>query len=142
MSTIATECEHQPEHRGTALRSADRATAALLLLVVAGTHLALVPDHLEEAPYVGYLFLALGLVSVLLAGLLFAHDRQLLWVVTAGIAVASLAGYVASRTIGLPQIGDDVGNWTEPMSFPAITAEVLLAVVAVSVCVRRRSRAR
>jgi hypothetical protein len=121
---------------------ADRATAALLLLVVAGTHLVLVPEHLDEAPYVGHLFLALAAVCTVLAGLLLLRDHLLVWAVTGGVAAASLVAYLASRTVGLPRIGDDVGNWTDPWSFPSVTAEALLVVVAVSECVRRRSRAR
>ncbi len=33
--------------------------ASFLLLVAAGTHVPLIEDHLEEAPYVGWLFIAL-----------------------------------------------------------------------------------
>jgi hypothetical protein len=41
-----------------------------------------------------------------------------------------VVAFLASRTVGLPQIGDDVGNWTDPLSFPAVTAEVLMVVLA------------
>jgi hypothetical protein len=39
-------------------------------------------------------------------------------------------GFLASRTVGLPQIGDDVGNWTEPLGFPAVLSEVLMVALA------------
>src|SRR4051812_6523257 len=51
-----------PGGLSTTLHSSDRWTSALLLLVVGGTHLVLVPEHLEEAPYVGFLFLCLSVV--------------------------------------------------------------------------------
>ena len=121
-------------------RSADRWTAALLLLVVAGTHLVLVPDHLEEAPYAGWLFLALGVVSVALAGVLVLRESPAAWALAGLVSAATLAAYVASRTVGLPQLGDDLGNWTEPMSFPAVAAELMLVALSVTV-LRGRVRA-
>lgn len=84
------------------LASPLRWVGALMLLVTAATHIPLVPEHLEEAPYVGVLFVAL-----------------------------SVAAFLASRTVGLPQIRMDIGNWTEPLGFPAVAAEALAALAAV-----------
>jgi hypothetical protein len=41
-----------------------------------------------------------------------------------------LIAFLASRTIGLPQIEDDIGNWSEPLGLPAIAAEATMVVLA------------
>ncbi|MGI8523624.1 MAG: hypothetical protein ACR2K3_10005 [Nocardioides sp.] len=42
-----------------------------------------------------------------------------------------MLAFLASRTIGLPQIGDDVGMGTEePLGPPAVIAEALMAGLA------------
>ncbi len=41
--------------------------ASLLLLVAAGTHVPLIQAHLQEAPYIGWLFIALTAVCIALS---------------------------------------------------------------------------
>jgi hypothetical protein len=118
---------------GTPLRSPLRWGAAVLLLVTAGTHVPLIRDHLREAPYVGVLFIALVVVSVVLAALIVVRDAPLVWVTSAVVTTLAVVAFVASRTVGLPEIGDDVGNWTEPLGFPAVAAEVLTTLAALAV---------
>ncbi len=117
-----------------------RWAGAVLLLVTAGTHVPLVPEHLEEAPYVGVLFIALAVVSVALAALLVLHDTPLVWAVSGAVTALAALAFLLSRTVGLPQIGDDIGNWTEPLGFPALTAEVLTTVTGLLVLSRRSAR--
>ena len=107
-----------------------RWAAIVLLLVTAGTHLPLVPMHLEEAPYIGVLFIALSLVSLALAGLLVRWDSPAVWALTGVVTALAVVAFLWSRTLGLPQIGDDIGNWSEPLGFPALAAEALAAAVA------------
>ena len=107
-----------------------RVLTVALLLVVAATHLLLVPDHLEEAPYAGWLFLALGVTCLGLAVVVVVTDQPLALGLAGLVCLAALAAYVVSRTVGLPQLGDDVGNWTEPLALPAVLAEALLVVLA------------
>jgi len=122
-----------------ALHSAWRWPAAALLLVVAAVHVPLVGDHLEEAPYVGVLFILLATACVLLAVAVLVADAPVVWAACAAVSVLALVAFVASRTVGLPLLGDDVGNWTEPLGYPAVAAEASCAVVAITVL--RRSRA-
>jgi hypothetical protein len=126
-------------------RTAEHWLGVLALLVTGGIHLALVPEHFEEARYAGWLFLLVSVAALGLAVLLMARDRPRLWAAAGLLAGATLAAYVLSRTAGLPRLGDDVGSWTEPLSFPALAAEVALVVIAVvrvSGSASRRSRAR
>src|SRR4051794_36161425 len=111
-------------------RSPARWGAAGLLLVAAGAHMPLVQEHLTEAPYVGWSFLLLSIVSVALAVWVVLTDRTDTWILIGAVCLAALVGHLASRTMGPPEMGDAVGTWTEPMSFPAVTAELFLVVLA------------
>jgi hypothetical protein len=104
--------------------------ASFLLLVAAGTHIPLIRMHLEEAPYIGWLFIALSVVCLVLAVAILFVDNPGIWVLSGAVCLAAVVGYLASRTIGLPQIGDDVGNWTEPLGIPAVASEALMVVLA------------
>lgn len=120
--------------------SADQWAAAILLFVAAGTHLPLVHEHLEEAPYVGWLFIALSAACIVLGIAILVLDSPGLWVLSAAVCFAAVVAFLASRTIGLPQIGDDIGDWTEPLGFPAVVSEVLVPLLAF-LHLRDRSRA-
>ena len=120
------------------LHSPDRMTGAIALVVTAGTHIPLIGDHLREAPYVGWLFIVLSVAALALAVVLTVADTPAVWALSGAVCLAALIAFVASRTVGLPQIGDDVGNWTEALSYPALVAELI--VVAASVGTWRASR--
>jgi hypothetical protein len=122
------------------LHSPLRWACALALLVTAGTHIPLIPEHLEEAPYVGVLFIVLSVVSIALAALVMVRDVPLVWVASGTVALLAVAGFLVSRTVGLPQIGDDIGNWTEPLGYPALVGEVATVVLA-GLAIRRASAA-
>jgi hypothetical protein len=122
------------------LRSPLRWVAAVLMLATAAVHLPLVPEHLEEAPYVGVLFVALAVVGFALAVLLVTWDSPVVWVATGLVTLLAVVAFLASRTVGLPGIGDDIGNWTDPLGFPALASEALATVVAAAVLRRRPLR--
>lgn len=46
------------------------------------------------------------------------------------VALAAVVAFLASRTVGLPQIHDDIGNWSEPLAVPALAVEVLTVAFA------------
>ncbi|WP_151083644.1 hypothetical protein [Nocardioides cynanchi] len=111
-------------------RSPSQWCASFLLLIAAGTHIPLISDHLEEAPYVGWLFIALSVVCIALAVAILFVDHVGVWVISAAVCLAAVVAFLASRTIGLPQIRDDVGNWTDPLGIPAVASEVLMVALA------------
>ncbi|HEU5043392.1 MAG TPA: hypothetical protein VFT75_04580 [Nocardioidaceae bacterium] len=116
-----------------ALRSPLRWLAAATLVASGVVHIPVIPMHLEEAPYIGYLFIALTAVCFALAAAVLLVDSMLVWAAGGVVTALAVIAFVLSRTVGLPQIEDDIGNWTEPLGIAAITAEtltVLLAVVA------------
>jgi hypothetical protein len=114
----------------TLTRSPSQWCASFLLLVAAGTHIPLIQGHLEEAPYVGWLFIALSVVCIALAVAVLFVDHVGVWLLSAAVCFAAVVAFLASRTVGLPQIGDDVGNWSDPLGPPAVASEVLMVALA------------
>ena len=72
------------------------------------------------------------MAALALAAVLLVSDRRWVWLASALVAGVTVAAYVLSRTAGLPRLGDDIGNWTEPLSFPALAAEVAVVVIAIA----------
>jgi cytochrome c oxidase assembly factor CtaG len=116
-----------------------RWTAAAAALVVLAAHVPVTSEHLSAAPYIGWLFIALEVATAVLAAFLVLDDRAVVWTAAAVVPTLAIVAYVLSRSLSLPQIADDVGNWTEPLGVVAISAELVLLVV---VLVRRAGPAR
>jgi hypothetical protein len=115
-----------------------RFTAAAVSLTAAAAHLPVTEDYLHEAAYIGILFIVLSVACVLEAVALLRRDTRGVWIAVASTCGAAVVGYVWSRAIGLPQIADDVGNWTEPLGVVSIAAEaVAVACAAVTLAGRR-----
>jgi len=112
-----------------ALRSPLRFAAAAACLVAAAAHVPVIEDHLEEALYIGLLFVALSVACCVVALLLVRWDSRRVWAASAVLGVLAVAAFVWSRAIGLPQITDDVGRWTTPLAEVAVAAEAAMAVL-------------
>lgn len=108
---------------GAPLRHPLRLLVAVALLVAADAHMPVTPEHLHEAPYIGALFLALTLVCLALVVALTLHDSPALYVATALVTGLAFLAYVLSRSIGLPQITDDIGDWLDPLGVASIVSE-------------------
>jgi hypothetical protein len=121
------------------MTSPTRWSTSILLLVTAGAHIPLVPEHLEEAPYVGWLFAVLSVTCIALAAAILVSDRPRLWILVGTICLAALLAFLASRTVGLPQLGDDVGDWTEPLGYPAVASEALVCALTLKHLHRSRT---
>lgn len=91
--------------------------------------------------YVGvgyYLIEAAGilLAFVLITGL--GRHTVKVWLLTLGVAVGPLVGFVLSRGPGLPDYTDDRGNWTEPIGVASLVVEGTLALLTLTVLARSR----
>lgn len=107
-----------------------RYIGASACLTAAAVHLAITEDHLHEAAYIGVLFIVLSVACCVEAALLVQRDERWVWAaagITCGLAIAA---YVWSRAIGLPQIHDDIGRWTEPLGVVALLSEGLVVLLA------------
>ena len=85
-------------------------------------------DSFSDAVYKGWLFYANGLAAVISA---IGIYRKNAWGWNLGlmIAVGSMGGYIASRTVGLPLIPPEPDAWFEPLGIAAMTAETLFILV-------------
>jgi hypothetical protein len=114
-----------------------RAAAGVGLVAIAALHVAAAGDEWGDARGVFWLFMALAgaclLVAVRLAQGL---DRAAPGIVLA-LAVLPIAGYVMSRTTGLPGATDDIGDWANPLGLATLAVEAVL--VAVTQPLARRS---
>jgi len=101
-----------------------RSTAALSVVVVAlggmaYCHVKDLPDKLEEdivymaALFVGNIALSLALIAVFLVAYASRSERLIrnAWAAAVVLAALTIVGFVASRTVGLPQMDDHVGEW-------------------------------
>ncbi|CAN5424922.1 hypothetical protein BH10ACT11_BH10ACT11_08280 [soil metagenome] len=73
--------------------------------------------------------------SLIVGGLLLVTRSRLAWSAAAALGASAIAGYVISRTTGLPNATDDVGNWTEPLGLASLFVEgcvVTLSAVALT----------
>lgn len=109
---------------------ATRAVGAVGLTGIALIHLIDGIGKYSETRYLFWLYVALMVGSLVLAGALLHRGGRLVWAATGGLAASAILGYVINRTVGLPSATDDIGNWTEPLGLAALFVEG--AVVALS----------
>jgi hypothetical protein len=124
-----------------ALRSPLRWWAAVLLVVTAGAHVPVIGPHLEEAPYIGVLLVLLTAGSIILAAVLVIRDTRTAWTLAGTMTLLAVIAFVLARTVGLPQIGDDIGDWTDPWGIVSITVETLTFLLAGEALLGRRRKA-
>jgi hypothetical protein len=108
-----------------------------LLFIASMAHVPVIPPHLEEAPYMGLLFIAFAVAAFVVAALLAARPSYRVFSAAALLSGAAIVAYVATRLVPFPLLADDVGNWTEPLGLVSITAEA--GVVLFSVMARSRA---
>ena len=110
-------------------RSVWRWPAAAAALVAVAAHLPITAPHLREAPYIGWSFVALEVVLTLVTLGLVVSDRTPVWWAAGTVPALAMLAYAVTRTFSLPQVADDVGNWTEPLGLVALAAEALLVAI-------------
>lgn len=111
------------------LRSRLRYLAAALAVVAGLAHVPVTPEHLRQAPYIGVLFMLVTVVCVLSASLLLIADSVVVWAVVTTTCLLAALAYVASRTVGLPLMADDVGNWFQTLGMVSVLAEAGVVIL-------------
>lgn len=110
------------------------------VLVAAAAHLPVIRPHLDEAPYMGVLFIVLSAACVALASAAISWDTPVVYalsVLTCGLA---LLGYLATRMVAFPMLSDDVGNWFEPLGLLSVSSETVVVVAALGALARQSLR--
>ena len=113
-------------------RSGRLVGAGISLIVVVGLiHLIGAPEDLEEAPYQGLLFLA-NFFGAILAAIGIYRGRSWGWGLGAMVSVGAFAGYVISRTIGLPGLPVEE-EWLEPLGVLSLLVEALFVGLCLTI---------
>ncbi|MEA2301066.1 MAG: hypothetical protein QOE44_1601 [Solirubrobacteraceae bacterium] len=108
-----------------------RALAVVGLLGIALIHVLDAIPTFSELPYKGWLYVALIVSALAVAGMLVRGGSRRVWALAAGLVATAILAFVYSRTVGLPSAPDDVGNWSEPLGVAALFVEgAVLAVAA------------
>ena len=121
----------------TSLRSAIVAT----MTAAAVAHLPVIAPHLEEAPYMGVLFIALTGACLALAAVIASRDTTWAYQATIAVCGAAVLGYAATRIVAFPMLAEDVGNWFEPLGVVSVLTESATVAFA-AIALRRRARTR
>ena len=119
-----------------------RAEAVIGLAGVALIHLLDLPGKFDETPYMAWMFLALIAGSLVTAAALLRASRSRAWAAAAILPLATIVGFAITRTTGLPQAMDDIGNWTEPLGLASLFVEGTVATLAGAVLATRHAGAR
>jgi hypothetical protein len=117
-----------------------RYPTAGLALVAGLAHVPVTPEHLREAPYIGVMFIVLTTACVLLATAILIVDSVLVWTALGVTTMVAAVAYAISRTVGLPLMADDVGNWLEPLGIVSVVTETAVSALAM-VALRQTRRA-
>lgn len=120
------------------LHSPQRWSLALAATVTAGAHIPIIAPHLAEAPYMGTLFIVLTVACVALAAAAVVRDSVAVYALSMLTCGSAIIGYAATRLVAFPMLGDEVGNWLEPLGVVAVTAEALVVWSAATVLVASR----
>lgn len=102
--------------------------AILFLIAIGGIHFISAYDCLQEALYKTVLFYANG-AGATLAIFGICAQKPWGWLLGFLIAAGSLAGYIASRTIGLPLIPPEPDAWFEPLGVVSVVAELAFIIL-------------
>ena len=100
----------------------------VLILIIGLIHIIDAKDSFSDAVYKGWLFLANGVAAAIAAYGIYSK-KVCGWNLGLLIAVASIIGYIVSRTIGLPYIPAEPDAWFEPLGVVVMSAEGLFVAV-------------
>jgi hypothetical protein len=119
---------------GHALRDGVARAAAVVALAGVGLiHLLDIPGKFQDTPYMGWMYVGLIAGSILTAGALIRGSDSRAWLAAALLPLGAIVGYALSRTVGLPQAMDDIGNWGEPLGMASLFVEGSLVALSAMV---------
>ncbi len=100
-----------------------------LILSTGIVHMSMFREEYAEAPYLGVMFLGAFIGSILAATAIYRQELLWGWGIGAFIALGSIAGYLLSRTVGLPVSG--IEPWGPASGYVSLVAEILFVVLSV-----------
>jgi hypothetical protein len=115
-----------------------RAGVVFGLVGIALIHFLDLFSKLDETRYLAVAYVGLIAACLVLGARLIRGGSSRPLVLAAALAAATAGAYALSRTVGLPQATDDVGNWREPLGLASLFVEGLV----VALCVYTRALTR
>ena len=109
----------------------------VLILIVGLIHTVDAKDSFSDAAYKGWLFYTNGVGALVAAYGIYCAKRWG-WNLGLLIAAGSFICYVASRTVGLPQIPAEPDAWLEPLGVASLIAEGLFVAVFIGTTVSNK----
>ena len=131
-TSAAPAARDEPHHViAEAIREAAiRGTVVVGLAGIAVIHAVDSVGHWSDARYLFWMYMALIAGSLATAGALLFTRSRTAFLAAGGVAASAIVGYVLSRTTGLPNATDDIGNWTEPLGLASLVVEGCVVAVA------------
>ena len=131
-AAAAPRVQHHDHHAiADAVReAATRGTIVVGLAGIAVIHAVDSVGHWSDARYLFWMYMALIAGSLATAGALLFTRSRTAFLAAGGVAASAIVGYVLSRTTGLPNATDDIGNWTEPLGLASLVVEGCVVAVA------------
>src|SRR3954452_9992683 len=115
---------------GLAREISTRSVAAVGLAGIALIHLLDSLGKFQEAPYMGWMYVGLMVSCLAVAATLVRANLREAWVAAIALPAAAIAGFTLTRTVGLPQATEDIGNWSEPLGLAALFVEGAVIAIA------------
>lgn len=116
-----------------------RAAIVTAALVAGAAHIPVTAEHLAEAPYMGWAFVAFAVVCGGLALAAVVRDTRVVQGAMVLWCGGALATYAATRLVAFPLLADDVGDWLEPWGVLSVLSEALTVGLCL-VALRGRSQ--
>lgn len=99
----------------------------IVLIISTGIiHMSMFGEEYAEAPYLGVMFLGAFIGSIIAATGIYRQELLWGWGIGALIALGSIAGYLLSRTVGLPISG--IEPWGPATGYVSLVMEILFVV--------------
>jgi hypothetical protein len=98
---------------------------------LAAIHVMDLPGKWAETQYLAFGYIGVIVLAGLLIERLLQAGRPADYLVSAGLSLAVLAGFIVNRTVGMPGATGDIGNWFEPLALLSLFVEVFTAYQAV-----------
>jgi hypothetical protein len=117
---------------------AARAVIAVGLAAMGVIHLLDSIGKYSETRYLFWMYIALIVGSIGVAGLVLFTRMRAAFLAAAVLAGSALLGYVLSRSTGLPNASGDIGNWAEPLGLASMFVEASVVAVGLAAFFRTR----
>ena len=84
----------------------------------------------KEPTYAAYLYLGLIGAAIAIAIVNAVRPSVASLSAAAALSIAVIIGFVLTRTVGLPDWTDDIGNWTEALGLASLISETFTVIFA------------